>query len=109
MRIVSQDRNLSVNFDSCEIWMQNRTIYRRVNGQSDVIGSYDSPERAAEVFEDIHRAYAPVYSISGNFSEEEIREMLVKSPNIVANNVIGVSDAQFVTTYSDYVYYMPEK
>ncbi|MBR1930344.1 MAG: hypothetical protein IJ833_02570 [Lachnospiraceae bacterium] len=109
MRIVSQDRQLSIDFANCEIRAQGSVIYRRIDGHSEVLGVYSTVERAAEVFEDIHRAYAPVYSISGNFSEEEIRKMLVKSPNIVANNIIGVSNAQFVTTYSDYVYYMPER
>lgn len=109
MRIVSQDRTLSVDFDSCEIWTHGNIIYRRIGNDNQILGAYEATERAAEVFEDIHKAYAPVYSISGNFSEEEIREMLVKSTNIVANNIIGVSDEQFVTTYDDYVYYMPEK
>ena len=109
MRIISQSRDLSIDFDKCIIKVFGTEILWEYGNRDRLLGRYGSYKRAAEVFEDIHRAYAPVYSISGNFSEEEIREMLVKSQNIVANNVIGVSDSQFVTTYSDYLYYMPEK
>lgn len=109
MRIVSQDRKLSVDFDSCELWTQGTAICRRIGQDSKVIGVYVTPERAAEVFEDIHRAYAPVYSISSNLTEEEVRNMLVKSENIAANNILEFGEGKSLTTYSEYVYYMPEK
>lgn len=57
MRIVSQNRDLSVDFDRCEIWLQDNHIYRRIRNDSRVIGSYKSPENAAGVFEDIHLMY----------------------------------------------------
>ena len=34
MRIVSQNRDLSIDFDRCEIWTQNNLIYRRVGHES---------------------------------------------------------------------------
>ncbi|MBR1931685.1 MAG: hypothetical protein IJ833_09500 [Lachnospiraceae bacterium] len=49
MRIVSQDRKLSVDFDRCEIWMQGNTIYRRIGNDNQLLGVYESPERAVEV------------------------------------------------------------
>lgn len=107
MRIVSQDRKLSVDFDSCEIWMQDNYIYRQIGENVRVIGIYGTPERTAEVFEDIHKAYAPVYSISCNLTEEQIRGMFIQSENIVARNIIDSDGNMSVTTYDQYVYYMP--
>lgn len=109
MRIVSQERNLSVDFDSCELWTQGTVIYRRIGNDSKVIGVYATPERVAEVFEDIHIAYASVYSISSDLTEDEVRNMFIKSENIAANNILEFGEGKSITTYSGYVYYMPEK
>ena len=109
MRIVSQNGDLSINFDRCEIWMQSNLIYRRIGHDSVPIGVYSSQERVREVFEDIHKAYAPVYSISDNVSEDEIKRMLMPSKNVVANNIINTGLEMCLTTYDNYVYYMPEK
>lgn len=109
MRIVSQERNLSVVFDNCELWMQGTVIYRRIGQDSKVLGVYATSERAAEVFEDIHMAYAPVYSISNNMSEDELRSIFLKSKNIAACNILEFGEGKSLTTYSEYVYYMPEK
>ena len=107
MRIVSQNRDLSVDFDRCEIWLQDCFIYRRIGNDSRVIGKYISQERAAEVFEDIHKAYAPVYSISCNLTEEQIKGIFIQSENVVARNIIDSDRNMNVTTYDQYVYYMP--
>lgn len=109
MRIVSQNRDLSINFDRCEIWMQGNFIYRRIGNESCVIGKYETPERAAEIFEDIHKAYNPVYSISSNLTEEQVRGMFIQSNNIAARNIIDTDGNMCITTYDQYVYYMPEE
>lgn len=82
MRIVSQNRELSLEFSQYEIWVQSNIIYGRIGTDSKLLGVYASPERAKEVFEDIHKAYAPVSNLSDNLTEEQ--------------------------TQQDYVYYMPE-
>ena len=107
MRIVSQNRNLSIDFDRCEIWLQDNYIYRRIGTDNQVIGRYASQERAAEVFEDIHKAYAPVYSVSNNLTEEQIRGIFIQSENVAARNIIDSDGNMNVTTYDQYVYYMP--
>lgn len=109
MRIVSQDRALSIDFDGCEIRRLGAAIVRRVGSDNEVIGEYETPERAAEVFEDMHEAYAPVYSISNNMTEEELRGIILRSRNVVANNILNFGQEKCLTTYSEYVYYMPEK
>lgn len=88
MRIVSQNRDLSIDFDRCEIWTQSNLVYRRVGHDSIPIGIYVTQERAREVFEDIHKAYAPVYSISDKLTEEEIAAMIMPSRNVSAVNII---------------------
>ena len=108
MRIVSQNRNLSVDFGNCEIWTQSNVIYRRIGNNSEVLGAYATPERAMEVFEDIHKAYAPVGIITSNLNEEQAIQF-VGSSN-VAMNVIQMDEPDMgVATYDNYVYYMPEK
>lgn len=109
MRIVSQRRDLSVDFDRCEIWTQNNVIHRRVGNDSKIIGVYETEERAKEVFEDIHKAYAPVYSISDKLTEEEVKAMIMPSRNVSAVNIINTGSEMCLTTYDNYVYYMPEK
>lgn len=109
MRIVSQNRNLSIDFDRCEIWTQSNLIYRRVGHDSIPIGVYSSQERAREVFEDIHKAYAPVCSISDNLTEEQLRAMIMPSKNVLASNILNAGPEMCLTTYDNYVYYMPEE
>lgn len=108
MRIVSQDRKSSINFDHYEIWVQGEAVYRRTKGENALLGVYATPQRAEEVFEDIHKAYAPVYSISDKLTDEEITNMIMPSKNVAANNITNVSDV-CLTTYDNYVYYMPKK
>lgn len=109
MRIVSQNRKLSVEFNQCEIWTQNNVIYRRVGNDSKPIGAYASAERTTEVFEDIHRAYAPVYTISDGLTEEQLKAMLIPSQNVMVKNVVNTGNDMCLTTYDNYVYYMPEE
>ncbi len=109
MRIVSQKRNLSVDFDRCEIWKQDNVIYRRIGIDSKVIGVYATPERAAEVFEDIHKAYSPYGLIYDKLTEEQIAAFVgSKNVMIKAINMDNVPDCT-VTTYDKIVYYMPKE
>ena len=98
MRIVSQDRKVSIDFDKVFIKIidQKQICADTYSANRDliVLGCFDSPERAQEVFEDIHKTYAPVYSISNNLSEEQL--------NVYASDIA-------LTTYDNYVYYMPRE
>ena len=62
-----------------------------------------------EVFEDIHRAYAAVYSFSDGLSEEQVREILMTSKNIDAKHILNTGPDMYITTFENYVYYMPEE
>lgn len=109
MRVVSQKRDFSFDFDQTVFWKQNDIIYAKIGSESTVIGKYDSKERTADVFEDMHRAYAPVYSISDGLSKEQIESMIVPSKNVEARNVLNAGQSMYITTFDNYVYYMPEE
>lgn len=57
MRIISQDRKQSVDFKRAYLWMQYNTIYVNYGNERKVFGTYETDERASEVFMDIHEAY----------------------------------------------------
>lgn len=109
MRIVSQRRNYSFDFNQAIIWVQYEGIYAKADSTDVLIGKYASEGRAAEVFEDIHKAYAPVYSISDNVTCEQVYKMLIPSKNIVADNIVDSGQDFSLTVFDNYVYYMPEE
>lgn len=57
MRVVSQNRSFSFDFDRTIFWRQYGVIYAKVGNESILIGNYKTEERAAEVFDDMHMAY----------------------------------------------------
>jgi hypothetical protein len=110
MRIVSQDRTCSVDFGNGIIHIIRNSIEFLSENRGVILGNYKSQERAREVFEDIHNAYAPVYSVSDNLSNEEIQSF-IGSQNVVAKNIIlpKVNGGISITTYDTFVYCMPEE
>ena len=107
MRIISQNRDLSINFDRSDIEISENEILWIDGSKYRRLGIYESPERAREVFYDVHDAYAPVYSISSGMTPEEVAELFIKSPNISSNNIVGFDGEASVTIFSECVYYMP--
>lgn len=109
MRVVSQNRRWSVDFDKAIFWMQDNTIYAKINRDSIVFGEYESNECAQEVFLDLHNAYAPVGIISTNLSREQCLPF-IGSENVWMNIVqMPVGFNSDIVTYNTYVYYMPMK
>lgn len=111
MRIISQNRNVSIEFDNVILKICNVSLiyaYPYANN-SDVIvlGKYESQERAREVFKDIHNAYAPVGIITTNLKEEQTKPF-IGSANLNMP-VIKMDELDTgITTYNEIVYYMPE-
>lgn len=60
MRVVSQSRNFSFDFDRTVFWRQHNVVYAKVGTESIAIGSFKSDDRAAEVFDDIHVYYSRI-------------------------------------------------
>lgn len=107
MRVISQDRHFSFDFDRTVFWTQYNVIYAKIGTESIAIGQYESDKCAAEVFEDMHKAYAPVYSISDGLDEEQLASMIVSFRNIAARNILNTGPDMCLTTFDNYVYYMP--
>lgn len=61
MRIVSQKRDLSIDFDSTVITRNDNCIRARVGDRDVTIGIYESSERAKGIFENIHESYNPFF------------------------------------------------
>ena len=58
MRIISQNKDLSIDFDHTPICVSWNHVCAIIDGQQKVIGQYETDARAKEVFEDIHKAYS---------------------------------------------------
>lgn len=108
MRIVSQHRNYSFDFDHTVIWMQYSCIYAKLGAESILIGKYSTDKRAEKVFEDMHSAYAPVGIITTNLTEDQAAAFIGSCNTKV--NVVQMNDENAgISTYDNYVYYMPEE
>lgn len=73
MRVVSQKKDASYDFDRTEFRTSYECISATFDGRTFVIGKYATPERAAEVFMDMHKAYAPVQVVCTNMDENKSR------------------------------------
>lgn len=107
MRVVSQNRGFSFDFDRTIFWVQYNVIYAKVGAENIVVGKYETDKRASEVFDDMHKAYSPYGLICHNLSEEQIK-VFIGSKNLRVPVInLGNMDCA-VTTYDSVVYYMPE-
>ena len=107
MRIISQNRMYSFDFDRTVFWVQFKIIYAKIGTESIAIGQYESDRRAAEVFEDMHNAYAPVGIITTNLTDDQTKEF-IGSENIHLR-VVKIDDpSAMISTYDSIIYYMPE-
>ena len=110
MRVISQDRCYSYDFDRTMFWKQDGVLYAHVAGDSRdrVLGNYESDKRAAEVFDDMHKAYSPYGFICDNITEEQI-QAFIGSKNVRCN-VINMENIDCtVTTFDSIVSYMPKE
>lgn len=109
MRVVSQSRNFSFDFDRTVFWRQYNVVYAKIGTESTAIGKYKSNERAAEVFDDMHRAYS---SLQIPFQNVEITDDFRKKLIEWRTNCIvaKLPDApQKVEQIGNAVYYLPEE
>ena len=61
MRIISQNKDLSIDFNHTPICVSYNHVCAIIDGQQKVIGQYETDKRAQEVFNDIHKAYSGDY------------------------------------------------
>ena len=109
MRVISQDRCYSYDFDRTMFWKQDGVLYAHVAGDSRdrVLGNYESDERAAEVFEDMHRAYSPYRLIYKSVPVEQIQMGIDLNDFIVPQ--IEKTDIDCTELSDSIVYYMPKE
>lgn len=109
MRVVSQSRNFSFDFDRTAFWTQSNVIYAELGNENIAIGKYKSNERAAEVFEDLHRAYSSLPILFQNIEISEDTKQKLKEWK--ANCIVAKlpDDSQKVEQIGNAVYYMPEE
>lgn len=108
MRVISQNRAYSVNFDNVIFWRQYEVIYAKTGNGDIVFGQYKSDERAAEVFEDMHNAYASASIVATGLDEVQIK-YLINSQNVHGNAIRMDNTGAEATVYDNYVYWMPEE
>lgn len=87
MRVISQNRKISVDFDRTVFTNVDEAILAKIDGRDVIFGTYKSEKRAKEVFESIHNAYNP------------------KVPNVAC---VGGNNSS-IKMHRTYVYYMPEE
>ena len=108
MRIISQAKNHSIDFESTYVWRQYDCIYGYVGNKNIVLGSYGTDERALEVFLDMHNAYSPVDLITVNMTEEQA-SAFIGSVNVSAK-IVGLDGTESeITLMQTGIYYMPDK
>lgn len=107
MRIISQRRNHSVNFDNAEIHVNDTGIFA-VGDRKILLGEYDTEERASEVFEEIHKFYVGENTLLMNNVELD-KTGLEEVKNINMRTILTKTDSspkvEFISGNS--VYYMP--
>lgn len=112
MRIISQNRDISVEFNNVILKICNGSLiyaYPYANQSAVlVLGKYESQERAREVFEDIHNAYAPVGIITTNLTEKQTKPF-IGSANINMPVIKMDEPGTAITIFNEIVYYMPEE
>ena len=109
MRIISQNKDLSIDFNRTPICVSYNHVCAIMDGQQKVIGKYETEERAKEVFEEIHIAYSGVLMICKNIEPTENIEEVLKKANLQVMYTV-TEDRQTDIEYIDNgVYRMPQK
>ena len=101
MRIISQNRDLSIDFDRTPISVNYNHVLALVGDKERVIGQYETTERAREVFERIHKPYSEE-ELKAQDKPIEFREG-ISTIQVTANNLGIVSYTSWV------VYEMPKE
>ena len=111
MRVISQDRCYSYDFDRTMFWKQDGVIYAHIVGDTRdrVVGSYNTDERAAEVFDDMHKAYSDMPLIFQNINPSENFEQELKEMDHRAIITVLPDEPMKIEQIDNSVYYMPEE
>lgn len=108
MRIINQSGTRSINFDNCEVYIDGECICTNSHGVRDVLGRYETLERAKEVFEEMNSALMPVMVCNNVELTEELLKEIRKAG---IQHVISAVDEESakIEIVSPFIYRMPEK
>lgn len=108
MRLINQSGTRSINFDNCEVYIDGECICTNNRGVRDVLGRYETHERAKEVFEEMHHALMPVMVCNNVEPTEELLEEIRKAG---IQHVISVVDGERpeIEIISPSIYRMPKE
>ena len=108
MRLIIQSGTRSINFENCEVYIDGQCICTNSRGVRDVLGRYKTPERAKEVFEEMHHALMPVMVCNNVEPTEELFEKIRKAG---IQHVISVVDGERpeIEIISPFIYRMPKE
>lgn len=105
MRIINQAGTRSINFENCEVYIDGQCICTSSRGVRDVLGRYETPERAKEVFEEMHHALTPVMA----YNNVELTEKLFEGISEIGISVVDRERPKIENTSLFFIYRMPEK
>ena len=108
MRLINQSRTRSINFDNCEVYIDGECICTNSRGVRDVLGRYETPERAKEVFEEMHHALIPFMVCENVELTEEVFKEIRKAGIQHVISVVG-GESTKIEIVSPFIYRMPEK
>lgn len=109
MRLINQSGTRSINFENCEVYIDGECICTNSRGIRDVLGRYKTPERAKEVFEEMHHASMPVMVFNNVEPTEELLEEIRKAGIKHVISVAGGEIPKIENNSLSLIYRMPEK
>ena len=109
MRVVSQNRNFSFDFDRTVFWTQYNIIYAKIGTESIAIGQYESDERAAEVFVHIPKHFCGETVLFQNVEMPD--DFQKKLEDWRVNGIITTIPWQEprIESISNQIYFMPKE
>lgn len=105
MRIINQSGTRSINFDNCEVYIDGECICTNNRGVRDVLGRYKTPERAKEVFEEMHHALMPVMV----YNNVKLTEKLFEEISEIGISVVDRERPKIENTSLFFIYRMPKE
>lgn len=108
MRLINQAGTRSINFEYCEVYIDGECICTNSRGVRDVLGRYKTPERAKEVFKEMHHALMPVMVCNNVEPTEEFLKEIRKAG---IQHVISVAGGESpkIEISSPFIYRMPKE
>lgn len=108
MRVINQSRTRSINFNNFEFYIDGECICTNNHGVRDVLGRYKTPERAKEVFKEMHHALMP-FMVCNNVEPTE--ELLKEIRKAGIQHGISVVDGESpkIEIISPFIYRMPKE